>query len=131
MGAKSQNLIATAILISVVMLAYTAEAAPNFGNKQIVSRVITRVERHSTNIASYMSCAAYNKSPTWLCAVYDVYPAWFLSPRPVHGTVYSMLPPNTDAWTQVYAVAINLFQKQPLQCKLRYTVYRPPYSFCP
>jgi hypothetical protein len=130
MGAKSHYFIITAILVSAVMFCWCAEAAPNFGKKQIVKRVITHYERHSYGIGSWMECVAYNTSTSWLCAVYDVYPAWVSNfPKPVHATVYSMLPAKT--YTQVYAVAFNVFQQQPLQCRLKKTLYRRPLSFCP
>jgi hypothetical protein len=133
MGAKSQNFIATAILISAVMLACTAEAAPpNFGNKQIVKRgiVITRYERHHTKFADWATCVAYNKSPGTVCAVYDVYPVEVLnSGRPVHGTVKLLLGPKVSF--QVYAASIDMFHTQTLQCKLSYAVYRPAnYPWC-
>jgi len=133
-GAKSQNLIATAILISAVMLARTAEAAPpDFGSRQIVKRgtVVTRYERHHTKyFGDWTECRAYNISPSTVCAVYDVYPVEVLkSGRPVHGTVKLLLGPHVSFL--VYAAAMNLFRTQTLQCKLSYAVYRPAnYPWC-
>jgi hypothetical protein len=128
-GAKSQNFIATAILVSVVMLCWSAEAAPpNYGYKQIVKRgdVIIRYVRHYDILSPWTSCGAYNKSSkSWVCAVFDVYP--FYS-RPAHGTVTYQL--NPKLWTPIFAASIDN-QIPALQCKLSNAVYVPRYSPCP
>jgi hypothetical protein len=129
MGAKSQNFIATAILIGALMLACTAEAAPRKGSKQIVQRAnVFTAYRH---IGYGTQCLAYNSSPSWVCAAYDVYPTWNWKSgeHPVRGTVSVALWPNN--WTAIAGALVN-FETPPLQCKLRYAVYRPAnISRCP
>src|SRR5215468_4694586 len=93
-GAKFQNFIAMATLVSAVMLGWGAEATPpDFGSKQIVKRadVIVGYERRYGMFGGYADCLAYNKGPN-ACAVFDVFPALHGSPS-AWGTATLMLRP--------------------------------------
>jgi len=126
-GAKSQNFFATAILVSAVMLCWSAEAAPkNVGHKQIVrnagSDITTQIGRNTDTV----TCYVYNKSDENICVVYDVYPVWYFS-QPARGTVTQSIPGKNGrgiAWAFPY-------QQASMQCKLVSARYIPSYGQCP
>ena len=91
-GAKSQNFFATAILVSAVMLCWSAEAAPkNLGYKYMARNaspdITMQIGRKDSDT---VTCYVYNKSSENICVVYDVYPVWNFS-QPARGTVSHIL----------------------------------------
>jgi hypothetical protein len=100
-GAKSQNFFATAILVSAVMLCWSAEAAPkNHGYivRNAIPDITTQIGKTDPGT---VTCYAYNKSYENICVVYDVYPVWNFS-QPTRGTVSQLIRGKTGrdiAWT--------------------------------
>ena len=126
-GTKSQNFFATALVVSVVMFCWSAEAAPkNLGRKQTVinasSDITTQI---AINDPGTVTCYAYNKSDEGICVVYDVYPVWYFS-QPARGTVSHLIPGKTRldiAWTFPS-------QRASMKCKLVSARYVPRYALC-
>jgi hypothetical protein len=115
-GAKIQNFIAMAILVSVATLCWSAEAAD----------VVTQREKDSFG----ERCYAFNKSDYNVCVVYDVYPVWIWSsptPHPTRGTVASSIPGHSRR--QIGWAYVN--RPPSLQCKLISQKYKPTSAPCP
>jgi len=127
-GAKSLNFFATTILVYVVMLCCSGEAAPKYvGNKQIVENagpdITTQIGRSDTDT---LTCYVFNKSNENICVVYDVYPVWNFS-QPTRGTVSEFIPRKTGrniAWAFAS-------QQASMQCKLISARQIPWYALCP
>jgi len=86
-GTKSQNLFATAILVSAVTLSWSAQAAPkNLGYKQTLRNASPDIATQIGNESDRLTCYVFNKSHENICATYDVYPVWYFS-QPARGTV--------------------------------------------
>src|SRR6476620_3252994 len=120
-GTKSQNFFATAILVSTVMLCWSAEAAPkNPGYKQIVrnasSEIMTQIGKESDRV----TCYVFNKSLKDICVTYDVYPVWYFS-QPARGTVSHYIEGKTGR-SIVWAFTS---QQESMQCKLVSARYMP------
>jgi len=120
-GAKTQNIFATAILISAVVLCWSAEAAPrNPGHKQTVRNaspdITTQIGRNTDTV----TCYVYNKSNDDICVTYDVYPVWYFA-QATRGTVSHYIPGKTGrsiAWAFPS-------QQASMQCKLVAARYLP------
>ena len=127
-GAKSQNFFGTAVLVSAVMLCWSAEAAPkNLGYKQMARNaspdITMQIGRKDSDT---VTCYVYNKSSENICVVYDVYPVWNFS-QPARGTVTQSIPGKNGrgiAWAFPY-------QQASMQCKLVSARYIPSYGQCP
>jgi hypothetical protein len=79
-GAKTQNFFATAILVSAVVLCWSAEAAPkNLGHKQMVRNASPDITTQIGKNTDTVTCYVYTKSDENICVVYDVYPVWYFS----------------------------------------------------
>lgn len=79
--AKTQAFFATAILISSVVLCWSAEAAPkNRRQKQVVRNASLEITTQIGKNTDTVTCYVYNKSNDDICVVYDVYPSG-ISPR--------------------------------------------------
>jgi hypothetical protein len=125
-GAKTQNFIVTAILVSAVVLCWSAEAAPkNVGHKQIVrnagSDITTQIGRNTDTV----TCYVYNKSDENICVKYDVYPVWYFS-QAAPGTVSHYIWGKTGrsiAWAFPS-------QQASMQCKLVSAKYMPRHDLC-
>jgi hypothetical protein len=122
-GAKSQNFFATAILVSAVMLCWSAEAATK---KQIVRNASTDITtRIGRNDPGTVTCYAYNKGYENICVMYEVYPVWYFS-QPARGTVLQFIPGKTGrsiAWAFPS-------QQASMQCKLVLARYIPSHALC-
>jgi hypothetical protein len=125
-GAKSQNFFATAILVSAVVLCWSAEAAPkNLGHKQIVRNASPDITTQIGKNSDTVTCYVYNNSNENICVVYDVYPVWNFS-QPARGTVSHFIPGKTGrsiAWTFPS-------QQASMQCKLVSARYMPWNDLC-
>ena len=127
-GTKTQNIVATAILVSAVVLFWSAEAAPkNPGHKQTVRNaspdITTQIGRKDPNT---VTCYAYNNSSENICVVYDVYPVWNFS-QPARGMVSQSIPGKSGsavAWAFPY-------QQNVMQCKLVSARYIRWNAMCP
>ena len=129
-GAKFQNFIAMAILVSAVMLGWSAEAAPSkhFGHKlrNASTYITTQTVR---NIDGSITCFAINSGYKDICAAFDAYSAiQFPMPvNPVRGTVWRGFPGKS-----VFAIAwTSPTQKPSAQCKLISARYQSAVGPCP
>ena len=124
---KSLNFFAAALVVSAVMLCWSAEAASkNLGHKRIATNASSDI---TTQIAisdpGTVTCRAYNKSDEGICVVYDVYPVWYFS-QPARGTVSHFILGKTGrdiAWTFPS-------QQESMKCKLVSATYVPRYALC-
>jgi hypothetical protein len=118
---KTQIFFATAILVSAVVLCWSAEAAPkNPGQKQVVRNASPEITTQIGKNTDTVTCYVYNKSDDDICVVYDVYPVWYFS-RATRGTVSHYIPGKTGrsiAWAFPS-------QQASMQCKLVSATYRP------
>jgi len=120
-GAKTQNIVATAILVSAVVFSWSAEAAPkNPGHKQTARNaspdIVTQIGKNTDTV----TCYVYNKSNEDICVAYDVYPVWYFS-QATRGTVSHYIPGKTGrsiAWAFPS-------QQASMQCKLVSARYLP------
>jgi hypothetical protein len=125
-GAKSQNFFATAIIVSAVMLCWSAEAAPeNLGHKQIVRNASPDITTQIGKDTDTVTCYVYNKSDQNICVVYDVYPVWYFS-QATRGTVSHYIPGKTGR-SIAWAFAS---QQASMQCKLVSARYMPWHDLC-
>jgi hypothetical protein len=120
-GVKTQNFFATAILVSAVVLCWSAEAAPkNLGHKQMVRNASPDITTQIGKNTDTVTCYVYNKSDENICVVYDVYPVWYFS-QAARGTVSHYIPGKTGrsiAWAFPS-------QQASMQCKLISARYMP------
>jgi hypothetical protein len=120
-GAKTQNLFATAILVSAVVLCCSAQAAPkNLGHKQTVRNASPDIVTQIGKTTDTVTCYVYNKSSEDVCVVYNVYPVWYFS-QATRGTVSHYIPGKTGrsiAWAFPS-------QQASMQCKLVSARYLP------
>jgi len=120
-GTKVRNFLATAILVSAVVLGWSAEAAPkNPGHKQIARNASPEITTQIGKSTDTVTCFVYNKSNEDICVVYEVYPVWYFA-QATRGTVSHYVPGKTGrniAWA---------FQSQQasMQCKLISARYLP------
>ena len=125
-GTKTQNIVATAILATAVVLCWSAEAAPkNPGHKQAVRNaspdIVTQIGKNTDTV----TCYVYNKSNEDICVTYDVYPVWYFS-QAARGTVSHYIPGKTGrsiAWAFPS-------QQASMQCKLVSARYMPWHDLC-
>ena len=125
-GAKTQNIFATAILISTVFLCWGAEAAPkNSGPKQIARNASPAISTQIGKYADTLTCYVYNNSDENVCVVYDVYPVWYFS-EAKRGTVAQYLPGKTGS-----SIAWGFpAQQASMQCKLVSARVMPLHELC-
>ena len=126
--AKSQNFFATAILVSAVMICWSAEAAPkNLGYKQIARNASPDITTQiGIKNSDTVTCYVYNKGDENICVTYDVYPVWYFS-QPARGTVSQSIPGKNGrgiAWAFPY-------QQASMQCKLVSARYITWHALCP
>jgi hypothetical protein len=125
-GTKSQSFFATAILVSAVVLCWSAEAAPkNLGHKPIVRNASPDITTQIGKNTDTVTCYVYNKSDENICVVYDVYPVWYFS-QAARGTVSHYIPGKTGrsiAWAFPS-------QQASMQCKLVSARYMPSHDLC-
>ena len=124
-GTKFQNCVATAILVSVVVLSWSAEAAPpDYGYRQIVERpnayIATKIYRNYLKSGNTVCMAINRNTQRDICVVYDVYPDFFFL-RPVHSLFPGSIPHNSAL--QMWWAPDT--QRPVLQCKLVSAKYRP------
>ena len=125
-GAKSQNFFATAILVSAMMLCWSAEAAPkNPGHKQIARNASSAITTQIGKESDRVTCYVYNKSYEDICVTYDVYPVWYFS-QPARGTVSHFIEGKTGR-TIAWAFPS---QQASMQCKLVSARYMPWNDLC-
>ena len=125
-GTKTQDLFATAILVSAVVLCWSAEAAPkNPGHKQAVRNASPEITTQIGKNTDTVTCYVYNKSNEDICVTYDVYPVWYFS-QATRGTVSHYIPGKTGrsiAWAFPS-------QQASMQCKLVSARFMPWHDLC-
>ncbi len=123
---KTQSVFATPILVSAVVLCWSAEAAPrNPGYKQIVRSAGPDIATQIGKVTDTVTCYVYNKSEKNVCVVYDVYPVWYFA-QARRGTVSRYIPGKTGlsiAWAFPS-------QQSSMQCKLVSARYVTPHDLC-
>jgi hypothetical protein len=129
-GAKSYNLIAMLILISAVLLSWSAEAGPpkHFGHKlRNASAFITTQKIKNTD--GSVTCFAINSGHKNICAEFDAYPLiqFPMPANPVRG-IYSRNIPGPGASAVAYS---SPTQRVSVQCKLISAKYQPWLGPCP
>jgi hypothetical protein len=125
--AKSQNFFATAILVSAVMICWSAEAAPkNLGYKQIARNASPDITTQiGIKNSDTVTCYVYNKGDENICVTYDVYPVWYFS-QPARETVSHYIEGKTG---RAIAWAFPS-QQASMQCKLVSARYMSWHGLC-
>jgi hypothetical protein len=126
LGTKTQTFFAATILVSGVVLCWSAEAAPkNPGHKQIAKNASPAIATQIGKYTDTVTCYAYNTSDENICVVYDVYPVWYFS-EAKRGTVARYLPGKTGS-SIAWAFPA---QQSSMQCKLVSATFMPWHDLC-
>ena len=130
LGVKFQNLIAMAILVSGVMLGYSAEARSpkHFGPKLRNAKAYIALQKVKYTDGS-VTCFATNSGHIDICAAFDAYPLiqFPISVNPVRGTYWRLIQGpggSAVAWA-------SPTQRVSVQCKLISAKYQPWLGPCP